>query len=324
MENESHFTPLSELFKAVSDKNEISITVQQKIVASGLRYVTFLKSKQMEAAAEALHSIAPNLVYPEKAYIATKGRLSALFSFGNKAGDDIQTILREGITLADGYILKTAPAYRVNYSRLITATLRTLKQNGCKINLSKKSTPEVNSMSITILEGLLRNSPIKKTLMIPLDSSEIWLVNRGNTFYIIGINICDIDKIIATTNATLPKASIYKKNFINHTLLNINQQELLFEEWLKASATIKPENIKLDGCNFEFSPSAPDVIGYADTKFDEVKRMDVNVNTFKNTVFDFGTHIDKIIERTYDLYSEYHNGQKAFDAAVKEFMDSEL
>ncbi|MBO4371445.1 MAG: hypothetical protein J5826_00795 [Bacteroidales bacterium] len=321
METNSRYTPLCDMFGAVSTKEPVEVRIQQKIVKSGFRYVTFVKNTEELASAVSLNRIAPNIIYPEKAYIAAKGGLSALFSFGNKATKDLPDVLGDGLSLANGLVLKSAPAYRVNYSRLWISLARTIKANGGKVTFDQKATPEVGSMPVTILESPLRYSPVKKSLMIPFDDAEIWLMNRGNTFYIIAINISEPHVIVESVNKTIPKASVYLKNFERTTLLNINNIDFPFEAFNKTP--IAP-NTKLDGCNFEFSPSAPDVIGFADTKFDEVKRMDVNVNVFKNAVFDFGTHIDTIIERTYDLFPEYRNGAKAFDAAVKEFADSEL
>ena len=202
--------------------------------------------------------------------------------------------------------------------------VRTLKRNGCDVELSTNSIPELNSHPTIILEGTQKDSPIKHTLFIPLENSGIWLINRGENFYIVGENICDGQLVTDTINHTLQNSHIKQKNLKSHTSLNLST----FNEPLKAMAeimqTINLENIKLDSTDFDFSPSAPDVIGYADMKFDEVKRMDINVNTFKNAVFDYGTHIDTIIERTYDLYPQFRKGRLAFDAAIKEWEENEL
>lgn len=321
METNNCYTPLCELFAATAQKEKKNIIAPLKLAKGGLRFVTFAKTKTEMAAAETIHRLAPNLVYGEKAYIAVKGGIRALFSFGSLSSKESSEVFRDGVTLSSGFTLKSAPAYRVNYSRLWVSALRTLKQNGCEISFAEKSTPGIGFKPIAIMEGLLRHSPVKKTLLIPCDDFEILLLNRGDTFYIIGWNICDQEKIVALVNSVLTNASVYLKNFKSITTLNINESERLFESWLQG---VDADKVILDGCNFDFSPSAPDVIGFADMKFDEVKRMDINVNSFKNAVFDFGTNIDTIIEQTYDLYSEYHKGQAAFDAAVDKWVGEEL
>jgi len=321
MDKSSCYTPLCEMFATVAQKEKKNIVAPQKLVKGGLRFVAFAKTKAEIAAAETIHRFAPNLVYGEKVYIAAKGGLRALFSFGSIATKESPEVFKEGVSLAHGFTLKSAPAYRVNYSRLWVAALRTLKQMGCEITYSEKSTPEVGYKPVTIMEGVFRQSPIKKTVIIPLDDAEIMLMNRGDTFYIIGNNICDQQKIVTTVNSVLTNASVYLKNFKSITTLNISESERLFESWLQG---VDADKVSLNGCAFEFSPSAADVIGYSDMKYDEVKRMDISVNSFKNAVFDFGTNIDTIIEQTYDLYSEYHKGQAAFDAAVEMWVGGEL
>ena len=320
MDTNSLYTPFCEMFKSISLKEKKKIVVLPKLLKGGLRFVNFVKTKSEFLAAQTIHGVAPNLVYPEQAYIAIKGRLSAWFSFGYMASKEQQNVFREDVTLADGFALKSTPAYRVNYSRLMTACTRTLTQGGCEVLNSALATPEVNSLPVMMMEGALRFSPVKKSLMIPFNDAEIWLINRGNSFFIIGINICDAQLMVDTINQVLPHAGIYLKNFSNPILFNINKLDMSFEAWLK---DVNAETIWLDGCKFPFSPSAPDVIGYADMKYDEVKRMGVDVTTFKNAVFDFGTHIDEIIEDTYNLFPDYHNGGKAFEVAVERWKNSE-
>ncbi|MBR6177207.1 MAG: hypothetical protein IKQ70_04900 [Bacteroidales bacterium] len=320
MNTNSPYTPLCEMIRTISLKESKKIVILPKLLKGGLRFVKFVKTKTELSAAQTIHRIAPNLVYPEKAYIAAKGRLSALFSFGSLASKNQPDVLRNDVSLAEGFVLKSAQAYRVNYSRLMTACARTLAQGRCELLDSVQASPEVNSLPVVMLEGVLRGSPVKKSLMIPFNDAEIWLINRGNSFYIIGINICDTHLIVDIVNSVLHHAGVYLKNFSKSILFNINKLDMFFEAWLK---DVDASSVSLDGCAFPFSPSAPDVIGYADMKFDEVKRMDVDVTTFKNAVFDFGTHIDEIIEDTYNLYPEYHNGAKAFDAAVERWKNAE-
>ena len=68
----------------------------------------------------------------------------------------------------------------------------------------------------------------------------------------------------------------------------------------------------------------PDIIGYADAQFDLVKRDGININSFKNAVFDFGTGIEEIINTTYDLFPIFHSGAKAFEEAVNQYKKNEL
>lgn len=324
MDTKSRFTPLSEIFLTISGNEKKNITIAKKLITSGFRYVTFAKDKTLTAAADALNRIAPNFVYSENVFIAYKKSWLNLFAYGKNAEEESKNVFKDGISLQKGFTLKTAPAIRVNYSRLLVSLVRTLKRNGCDVELSKNSVPELNSHPTIILEGTQKDSPIKHTLFIPLENSGIWLINRGENFYIVGENICDGQFVTDTINHTLQNSHIKPKNLKSHTSLNLSA----FNEPLKAMAeimqTINLENIKLDSTDFDFSPSAPDVIGYADMKFDEVKRMDINVNTFKNAVFDYGTHIDSIIERTYDLYPQFRKGRLAFDAAIKEWEENEL
>lgn len=320
MNTNSLYTPLCEMFRTISQKETKKISLMPKLLKGGLRFVKFVNTKTELSAAQTIHRIAPNLVYPEKAYIAVKGRLSALFSFGSMVSKKQPDVLRDDVTLANGFVLKTAQAFRVNYSRLMTACARTLAQCGCECLHSAQATPEVDSLPVMMMESVLRYSPVKKSLMIPFNDAEIWLINRGNSFFIIGVNICDTNLIVDTVNSVLPHAGIYLKNFSNSIFFNINKLDLSFEAWLK---DVDAASVCLDGCSFPFSPSAPDVIGYADMKYDEVKRMGVDVTTFKNAVFDYGTHIDEIIEDTYNLFSEYHSGAKAFDAAVERWKNAE-
>ena len=80
----------------------------------------------------------------------------------------------------------------------------------------------------------------------------------------------------------------------------------------------------LDGGNFEFSPSMADVVGFADYYYDMVKRLDWSAGTHQNYFSDYGTHIEEIVNDTYDLFPEYHKGEKAFRAAVEKWSRGEV
>ena len=324
MDTKSLFTPLSEIFLTISGNEKKNTAIPKKIITSGFRYVTLAKDKTLTAAAHALNRIAPNFVYCENVFIAYKKSWLNVFEYGKNAGEESQKLFKDGISLQEGFALKTAPAIRVNYSRLLVSLVRTLKRIGCEVELPTNSVPEINSHPTIFLEGTQKDSPIRHTLFIPLENSGIWLINRGESFYIIGENICDGQSAADAINHTLLNSHIKPKNLKSHTLLNLSALNEPLKAMSKIIKAINLENIMLDSTDFNFSPSAPDVIGYADMKFDEVKRMDINVNTFKNAVFDFGTHIDHIIERTYDLYPQYRKGQLAFDAAIKEWEENEL
>ena len=113
----------------------------------------------------------------------------------------------------------------------------------------------------------------------------------------------------------------------NSLEIALSDLDLPFEALLSASQKYDFDLSKmpvLDGGNFEFSPSMADVVGFADYYYDMVKRLDIRVGEFRDAVFDYGTHIEEIVNDTYDLFPEYHKGEKAFRAAVEKWRMGEV
>ena len=295
----------------------------------------------LETSFKTLNSLCPNLVYNENIYyIEEKKYLKDLANnFKSKGFRQIHEVdtnifSDKEYALNKGHVLKTAPAYRCNLSRLKIALLKTLKNLGSDFIITSK--PQSKKFVSTQSTKANYNYSIRKLnkKYSPLDSKTLYtgngnyLFHRCNDFY-----ISSFSEVLTEYKKT------YNFEFPEDEILETIKKELFLEDLplesyiiaeQKVKQELKKENLKdisslkLYGSDFEFSPSAPDVMGYSDLQFDLVKRMDINVNDFKNAVFDFGTQIQEIINLTYDLFPEYHNGQKSFLAAIKIYKENEL
>lgn len=350
------FKTLSDLFSALilsfnGEKVELEIPenlifIKENIILS--RFISenvfqknnkklFFDFSSLEKTAKLIHKISPNTFYYEKICCAIrKNHLRDFFNhFKTKSYREISSFREEifsseNFSLNPDFTLKTAPAYRCNYSRLIVSTIKTLKDLGAKCTFIKENDEENKE---TVLNYTLKKfdgkySPLKnKTLYIP---QGCYLFSRCNDFYIANYE----DKTLETplteiiqgfrleeiSQTQTVKCSFVYEDFPLEAYLIAEQnvKKLLLNKNLKDLSTLR-----LNGSDFEFSPSATDVMGYSDLQFDLIKRLGVNVNDFKNAVFDFGTHIEEIINTAYDLFPQFHNGQKAFEKAIEEFVKNE-
>ena len=152
----------------------------------------------------------------------------------------------------------------------------------------------------------------------------VWLYSRSNDFYILAKSGVDVAKALDEVfdGFQLPEGALQ-----NPLEIALSDFDLPFEALLSASQKYDFDLSKipvLDGGNFEFSPSMADVVGFADYYYDMVKRLDIKVGEFRDAVFDYGTHIEEIVNDTYDLFPEYHKGEKAFRAAVEKWRMGEV
>nr|MCR5453902.1 hypothetical protein [Bacteroidales bacterium] len=160
-----------------------------------------------------------------------------------------------------------------------------------------------------------------KSVYLP---SGIWLYSRSSDFYILAKAGVDVAAALdeAFCGYKLPANALQ-----NPLAIALSDLDLPFEALLSASKKYDFDLSKfpsLDGGNFQFSPSMADVVGYADYYYDMVKRLDIGVGEFRDAVFDYGTNIETIVNDTYDLFPTYHNGLKAFRAAVEKWKAGEV
>ena len=352
MKNNIRFTTLSDAFAALllaARGEEVCLDVPQTLwqLRGGLIMCRFLGEgifggndgakglfdyRQLISAAEALHSISPNTVYPEAVYAVQDRNILRDFAnhFRNKAYRDISKpddrvqLLRDGVAMHDGKVLRSAPAYRINYQRLVVAILRTLRNLGSDYKIINENPAPIDSQ-VTRYQYFRIDASLSptvwKSVYMP---SGVWLYSRSNDFYILAKSGVDVVTALSEVfdGFQLPDGALQ-----NPLEINLSDLDMPFEALLSASQTYDFDLSKLpvlDGGNFEFSPSMADVVGYADYYFDMVKRMDIDVHEFRDAVFDYGTHIEEIVNDTYDLYPEYHNGVKSFRAAVARWRENEI
>lgn len=264
----------------------------------------------LEKAAKTLNILSPNTFYKENIYAFTQE--------SNPLKNLTDKFLKKVIVADEnfnGIIVKTAPGYRCNYSRLVISVIKTLRDLGSDYVL-------VSENAGNNVEPYLKYSFYKttqpeenkyKTIYFP--KSGIYLFSRCGEHYAISENAENF-----TETGVKPLEKTAEVNF--------REEDLPLQAFLTAKKYVKPakelETLRLNGSGFEFSPSMPDVIGYADAQFDLIKRDGVNINDFKNAVFDFGTHIEEIIDLAYSLHKEFPKAQKAFEEAVKSYKKNEL
>ncbi len=84
--------------------------------------------------------------------------------------------------------------------------------------------------------------------------------------------------------------------------------DLLRKEILKTEkrdiGKCKTENIKLSGGDFPFVYEAHKLIDYADSKYDEARETGISVKEFKKLFYRYGTNIDKITDKAYEIYNK--------------------
>ena len=351
MKVDINFTTLSDAFAALmlaARGEEVHLEVPETLwhLRGGLIMCRFLEEgifggndgakglfdyRQLSSSAELLHSISPNTVYPEVVYAVQDRNILRDFAnhFRNKAyrdisrpDDDVQ-VLRDGVSLKPGKVLRCAPAYRVNYQRLVVAILRTLRNLGGSYTVGSFGVDDAHNVANYQYYRLDTSmSPtVWKSVYLP---GGVWLYSRSNDFYILAKSGVDVAAALndAFDGFQLPEGALQ-----NPLEIALSDLDLPFEALLSASQKNDFDLSKmpvLDGGNFEFKPSMADVVGYADYYFDMVKRLDINVHEFRDAVFDYGTHIEDIVNDTYDLYPKYHNGVKAFRAAVEKWRMGEV
>jgi hypothetical protein len=299
---------------------------------------------ELSDAAEKISKISPNTFYTEKIYALSEK--NSLRDFANHfrkksyrsiydSSDDI--ILKENYNFDSKYTLKSAPAYRCNYTRLAISLIKTLRDLGSDYVITDTfSTTEPylneedNILPTEYEQYLLKteNSPLKSTsLYIP---NGIYMYHRCNDFYISVENTKALENFLPS----VIKGYDFQDNLIiEKQVIPFYEEDWPLEAYVLAELCVKMDlkrdlkdlsGLRLHDSNFKFSPSVADVIGYSDYNFDLVKRMGIDVNSFKNATFDFGTAIEDIINTTYDLYPKYHNGQKSFEEAIRLYKENEL
>ncbi len=293
-----------------------------------------------------LNTISPNTIYPETVFCAEKkDRLRDFFNKFKSKGYRKIAKSKENIfddekfSLTKDYVLKTAPSYRCNYSRLVISIIKTLRHLGSNYDFVPEFSPEKGFIKplndIPVFNYFQRRlsaekSPLKagKPLYIPNGN---YLFQRCNDFYITSYGEKDFENLLPSI---INNYRFSKDDIQEISSAEFFEEDLPLDAYLIAEQNVKKHflnkdlkdilSLRLSGGDFTFSPSMPDVIGYADAQFDLVKRDGININSFKNAVFDFGTGIEEIINLTYDLFPTYHTGQKAFEEAVKQYKKNEL
>lgn len=352
MKNNIRFTTLSDAFAALmlaGRGEEVCLDVPKTLwhLRGGAIMCRFLEEgifggndgakgrfgyDDLTSAAESLHTISPNTVYPEAVYAVQDRNILRDFAnhFRQKAYRDISKpddrvqLLRDGVTMRNGKVLRSAPAYRINYQRLVVAILRTLHNLGSDYKIINENPAPIDGQVTRYqyfrIDALL-SPTVWKSVYMP---SGVWLYSRSNDFYILAKSGVDV---VAALSEVFDGFQLPDGALQNPLEINLSELDLPFEALLSASQKFDFDLSKLptlDGGNFEFSPSMADVVGYADYYFDMVKRMDIDVHEFRDAVFDYGTHIEEIVNDTYDLYPEYHNGVKSFRAAVQRWRENEI
>ena len=297
----------------------------------------FFDFSSLEQTAGLLHKISPNTFYPENICCAVrKNHLRDFINlFKSKGYREISSFKGEifssgDFSLNQDFTLKTAPAYRCNYSRLIISMIKTINDLGGKCTFVKSAdeNPERRVFKYTLQKFKAEISPLKfQTLYIP---QGCYLFSRCNDFYIATEENNGMEEILPQIIQGFSLENCPAKKTVNFSL---SYEDFPLEAYLIAAQNVKSlfpnknfkdfSTLRLNGSGFEFSPSAPDVMGYSDLQFDLIKRLGVNVNDFKNAVYDYGTHIEEIINTAYDMFGTYHNGQKAFEKATEEFLKNE-
>lgn len=323
--------------------------LEEGVFGGGNKAMSQYGYNELASAAEYLHIVSSNTVYPEVVYAVQDKNFLRDFAnhFRQKAYREISrpdkdvAILRSDVSISSDKVLRTAPAYRINYSRLVVALLRTLKTLGSEYKIvgvgeCSDVVPIVNNDNSSFDEynyyrlDVSASPTIWKSVYIP---AGVWLYSRSGDFYIVAKTGVDVAKVLAESfdGYVLPDGALD-----NPIKISVSSNDLPMEALISAGNTIEStegierakildvDRLRLDGGKFEFSPSMADVVGYADYWYDIVKRLGINVAEFRDAVFDFGTNIEAIVDDTYNLYPTYHNGTTAFRAAVNNWISKEL
>jgi len=84
---------------------------------------------------------------------------------------------------------------------------------------------------------------------------------------------------------------------------------------LRNSAKSITHQIKLSGGDFDFDPQEFRLIELNDKKFDEVKQTGISVDDFKTLFYRYGTNIDLITEKAYEMRGRFSNTEENWLAA---------
>lgn len=304
---------------------------------------------ELASAADILHTISPNTIYPEVVYAVQDKNILRDFAnhFRQKAYREISrpdkdvAILRSNISIGIDKVLRTAPAYRINYFRLVVALLRTLKKLGAEYKIVGDAecddvAPFVKNDNLSLEEYNFYRLDVSasptnwKSVYIPVG---VWLYSRSNDFFIVAKASIDVAKVLSESfdGYILPDGALQQPLKIKVSSNDLPMEALIaarntieISEGINNAKIFDTDSFRLDGGKFEFSPSMADVVGYADYWYDIIKRLGINVAEFRDAVFDFGTNIETIVDDTYNLYPTYHNGTAAFRAAVNNWISTEL
>jgi len=287
---------------------------------------------------DSLNALSPNTIYAERAFAVQPRNIARDFAnmFRSRQYRQIyesQTPPRfAGCALSDAKVLRRAPAYRLNLSRHLVAVLRTIHSLGGRVEIGDRGADGDHTCCLhtaacapadTLGMYTIPNGKAPAPANTLYLEGGVWLYNRCSTSYMAIRG--DVADAMAIVRDALPGCALAQDDAEMVASIPWSAMHRPLDAWAaiqEESSLLSPE--KMDGGDFEFAPSRPDVLGYSDYCFDLVKRMDIDVNLFRNAVYDYGTHIEDIINDTYDLYPQYHSGPKAFDAAVARWRENEL
>jgi len=77
-------------------------------------------------------------------------------------------------------------------------------------------------------------------------------------------------------------------------------------------AKCQTKNMRLSGGDFPFYPETSKLIEFADMKYDEAKQTGISVIEFKKLFWRYGTNIDLIINKAFDVYNVSKDSHKAW------------
>ncbi len=77
----------------------------------------------------------------------------------------------------------------------------------------------------------------------------------------------------------------------------------------------KTQYINASGSNWSKPPTLPELIEFADAKFDEAKQSGISVSDFKTLFYRYGTNIDLITEKAYEYRSQIEDPEQHWIAA---------
>jgi glycerol-3-phosphate dehydrogenase len=77
-------------------------------------------------------------------------------------------------------------------------------------------------------------------------------------------------------------------------------------------AKCQTKNLRLSGGDFPFYPDSIKLTEYADMKYDEAKQTGITVKEFNKLFYRYGTNIDLLTNKAFDLYNETKDSKQAW------------